>query len=69
MSAATGAVALAVVPATALAVRLGPVRAMQGALVVATLLTAVGALAPSFGVLVAVRGATASRWRRSWRWR
>lgn len=58
VSAATGAVALAVVPATALAVRLGPVRAMQGALVVATLLTAVGALAPSFGVLVAVRGAT-----------
>ncbi|WP_299052992.1 MFS transporter [uncultured Nocardioides sp.] len=57
VSAATGAVALAVVPATALAVRLGPVRAMRGALVVATVLTALGALAPTYGVLVGARGA------------
>ncbi|MCH1865659.1 MFS transporter [Nocardioides sp. CFH 31398] len=58
VSAATGAVALAVVPATAVAVRVGPVRAMRAALVVATLLTALGALAPAYGVLVGVRGAT-----------
>jgi YNFM family putative membrane transporter len=55
VSASTGALALAVVPAAALALRFGRVSTMRVGLLVAVLLTALAAFAPSFAVLVALR--------------
>ncbi|GAB3590019.1 MFS transporter [Angustibacter peucedani] len=58
VSAATGALALAVLPASAVAQRFGRVVTMRVSLVAAVVLTAATAVAPSAGVLVALRGAT-----------
>jgi YNFM family putative membrane transporter len=55
VSASTGALALAVVPSAALALRFGRVPTMRCGLLLAVLLTALAALAPSFGSLVALR--------------
>jgi YNFM family putative membrane transporter len=55
VSASTGALALAVVPAAALAARWGRVRTMRTGLLAAVLLTALAAVAPTFGVLVGLR--------------
>lgn len=56
VSASTGALALGVIPVTALAVRWGRVRTMRVGLVVAVVLAAVCAAAPTLGSLVALRG-------------
>ncbi len=56
VSASTGALALCVLPAAALAARWGRVRTMRAGLVLAVLLTALAAVAPTFGVLIALRG-------------
>ena len=56
VSASTGALALLVVPATLLGLRLGRVRLIRGGLIGAVLLTLAAAAAPSFPVLVALRG-------------
>lgn len=56
LSASTGALALGVVPVTALAVRWGRVRTMRVGLVVAVVLAAASAFAPTLGSLVAARG-------------
>lgn len=58
VSAATGALALLVVPASLAAVRLGRVRMILGGLLVAVLLTALTAWAPTFGLLVGLRALT-----------
>ncbi|MET0998491.1 MAG: MFS transporter [Marmoricola sp.] len=55
VSAATGALALAVLPAAALAVRWGRVRVMRIGLVLAVVLTAAVAVAPDFTTLVVLR--------------
>jgi YNFM family putative membrane transporter len=55
VSAATGALALAVLPAAALAARWGRVRVMRTGLVLAVLLTAAVAAAPDFTTLVVLR--------------
>ena len=55
VSASTGALAVAVVPAAAIAARWGRVRTMRAGLVAAALLTALAAVAPSFGALVGLR--------------
>ncbi len=56
VSASTGALALAVLPAAALAVRVGRVRVMRVGLVLSVLLTAAVALAPDLTTLVLLRG-------------
>ena len=56
VSATTGALALLVVPATLLGLRLGRVRLIRGGLLAAVLLTFLAALAPTFPLLVALRG-------------
>lgn len=56
VSASTGALALAVIPVTALASRWGRVRVMRLGLLLAVVLAASCALAPSIGVLIALRG-------------
>ncbi len=58
VSASTGALALTVIPVVGLARRFGRARVMLGGLVVAVLLTAGVAAAPSFEVLVALRAAS-----------
>jgi YNFM family putative membrane transporter len=58
VSATTGALALAVLPMAALAVRIGRVRVMRGGLLLAVVLTALAAAAPTFPVLVGLRAAT-----------
>ena len=58
VSATTGALAVAVLPMAALAVRIGRVRAMRGGLLLAVVLTALAAVAPTFPVLVVLRAAT-----------
>jgi YNFM family putative membrane transporter len=55
VSASTGALALCVVPAAGLASRWGRVRTMRAGLVVAVLLSALAAAAPTFGLLVTAR--------------
>ncbi|MGI9157724.1 MAG: MFS transporter [Marmoricola sp.] len=55
VSASTGALALAVLPSAALAVRWGRVRTMRTGLLLAVLLTALTAVAPTFAVLVVLR--------------
>ena len=55
VSAATGALALAVLPGAALAVRWGRVRLMRAGLVASVLLTAAAAVAPDFASLVVLR--------------
>ena len=55
VSASTGALALSVIPAAAVAARWGRVRTMRACLVTAVLLTALVAVAPSYVVLVALR--------------
>lgn len=55
VSAATGALALFVLPATSLGVRLGRIRTIRVGLLAAVLLTGLAAAAPSYDVLVAVR--------------
>ena len=56
VSATTGALALLVVPATLLGLRLGRVRLIRGGLLVAVLLTLLAAAAPTFPLLVVLRG-------------
>lgn len=56
VSASTGALALAVLPAAALAGRWGRVRVMRVGLVASVLLTLAVALAPDFATLVVLRG-------------
>ncbi len=56
VSAATGALALLVIPATAIGVRVGRVRTIRWGLLAAVALTIVAAVAPTFGLLVAARG-------------
>ncbi len=58
VSAATGALALLVVPATALGVRVGRVRTIRWGLLLAVALSLLAAVAPTFGLLVAARGLT-----------
>ncbi len=58
VSATTGALALAVLPLAALAVRIGRVRSMRAGLLLAVALTALAAVAPSFPTLVVLRAAT-----------
>lgn len=58
VSAATGALALLVVPATAVGLRLGRVRTIRWALLAAVVLTGLAAVAPTYEVLVGVRGLT-----------
>ena len=58
VSATTGALAVAVLPMAALAARIGRVRAMRGGLLLAVVLTALAAVAPTFPVLVVLRAAT-----------
>ena len=55
VSASTGALALFVLPAAALAGRFGRVRSMRVGLLLAVALTALAAVAPTFGTLVALR--------------
>lgn len=55
VSASTGALALAVVPTAALALRFGRLPTMRVGLLLAVLLTALAALAPSFAALVVLR--------------
>jgi YNFM family putative membrane transporter len=55
VSASTGALALCVLPAAALAVRWGRVRTMRTGLLLAVLLTLLAAAAPTFGSLVLLR--------------
>ena len=55
VSAATGALALFVLPASAVAVRVGRVRSIGVGLLVATLLTALAAVAPTYDVLLGLR--------------
>jgi len=55
VSAATGALALFVLPATAVAARVGRVRSIGIGLLVATVLTALSAVAPTYAVLLALR--------------
>ncbi|WP_167880558.1 MFS transporter [Nocardioides guangzhouensis] len=55
VSASTGALAVAVVPAAAVAARWGRVRTMRAGLVAAVLLTALAAVAPTYAVLVVLR--------------
>ncbi len=55
VSAATGALALSVIPFAAVAARWGRVRTMRACLVAAVVLTALVALAPSFDLLVVLR--------------
>jgi YNFM family putative membrane transporter len=55
VSASTGALALCVLPAAALAIRWGRVRTMRAGLLLAVLLTLLAALAPTFGSLVVLR--------------
>lgn len=55
VSAATGALAVFVLPATAVAVRLGRIRSIGLGLLVATVLTALAAVAPTYDVLVVLR--------------
>lgn len=56
VSAATGALALLVIPATAIGLRIGRVRTIRWGLLAAVALTMVAAAAPTFGLLVAARG-------------
>ncbi len=58
ISAATGALALLVIPATAIGVRIGRVRTIRWGLLLAVALTLLAAAAPSFATLVALRGLT-----------
>ncbi|RLV48974.1 MFS transporter [Nocardioides mangrovicus] len=58
VSATTGALAVAVVPAAAVALRLGRVRVMRSGLVLASVLTALAGLSPRFGVLIGLRAVT-----------
>ena len=58
VSATTGALALAVLPMAALAVRIGRVRSMRGGLLLAVALTALAAIAPTYPTLVLLRAAT-----------
>lgn len=58
LSVCTGLLALLVVPTTALGRRWGRVRTMGVALLVATVLTLLSALAPTFGVLLVLRALT-----------
>lgn len=58
VSAATGALALLVVPATALGLRAGRVRTIRWGLVAAVVLTGLVALAPTYPLLVGLRGLT-----------
>lgn len=56
VSATTGALALLVMPATLLGLRLGRVRLIRGGLLAAVLLTFLAAVAPTFPLLVVLRG-------------
>jgi YNFM family putative membrane transporter len=56
VSATTGALALLVVPATLLGLRVGRVRLVLGGLLAAVLLTLLAAVAPTFPLLVVLRG-------------
>jgi len=58
VSVTTGALALLVIPATALGVRVGRVRIIKAGLLAAVLLSFLAALAPSYAVLLGVRGLT-----------
>jgi YNFM family putative membrane transporter len=55
VSASTGALALCVLPAAALAIRWGRVRTMRTGLLLAVLLTLLAAAAPTFGTLILLR--------------
>ena len=55
VSASTGALALCVLPAAALAIRWGRVRTMRAGLLLAVLLTLLAAAAPTFGSLILLR--------------
>jgi YNFM family putative membrane transporter len=58
VSASTGALAVAVIPSAALAVRWGRVRTMRLGMLLAVLLTLLTAVAPTFTVLVVLRALT-----------
>ena len=58
VSAATGALALLVIPATAIGVRVGRVRTIRWGLLVAVMLTLLAAAAPTYAVLVVLRALT-----------
>ncbi len=56
ISAATGALALLVIPATAIGIRVGRVRTIRWGLLAAVALTFLASAAPTFALLVAARG-------------
>lgn len=56
VSATTGMLALAIVPASAISERYGRVQVMAGAALLSALLGCIAPLAPSMGVLLAIRG-------------
>lgn len=58
ISVTTGALALLVIPATAVGIRVGRARTIRIGLLVATALTLLSALAPSYDVLLALRALT-----------
>ena len=58
VSATTGALAVAVVPAAGVAARLGRMRTMRAGLLLAVVLTVLSALAPTFAVLLVLRTLT-----------
>ncbi len=58
VSAGTGALALLVIPATSIGVRIGRVRMIRWGLVAAVAFTLLAAAAPTYAVLVALRGLT-----------